>query len=163
MCIRDSDKLVEEISQFYTPDLVLIRTALNGFSVLLVRAFDGMEYGETGAHGLMNGFNTVMNIKQAKEQLHAIYRECLKQRSGEDKKYSALVLAVLQYVRGNVYGDISLERTARYFKDVYKRQVRSKREKAKSQGIKERIAEETKELHDDNRELIIKMTVNKNF
>lgn len=109
------DKLVEEISQFYTPDLVLIRTALNGFSVLLVRAFDGMEYGETGAHGLMNGFNTVMNIKQAKEQLHAIYRECLKQRSGEDKKYSALVLAVLQYVRGNVYGDISLERTARYF------------------------------------------------
>ena len=49
-----------------------------------------------------------------------------------------------------------------YDKEIAKGQdrlkrVRSKREKAKSQGIKERIAEETKELHDDNRELKLQM------
>ena len=45
-----------------------------------------------------------------------------------------------------------------YDKEIAKGQdrlkrVRSKREKAKSQGVKERIEEETKELRDDNREL----------
>lgn len=37
------------------------------------------------------------------------------------------------------------------------KRVRSKREKAKSQGVKERIAEETEELRDNNRELEIQM------
>lgn len=49
-----------------------------------------------------------------------------------------------------------------YDKEIAKGQdrlkrVRSKREKAKSQGIKERIDEETKELRDDNRELKLQM------
>ena len=53
-----------------------------------------------------------------------------------------------------------------YDKEIAKGQdrlkrVRSKREKAKSQGIKERIAEETKELHDDNRELKLQTTFQK--
>lgn len=37
------------------------------------------------------------------------------------------------------------------------KRVRSKREKAKSQGVKERIEEETKDLRDDNRELKLQM------
>ena len=49
-----------------------------------------------------------------------------------------------------------------YDKEIAKGQdrlkrVRSKREKAKSQGVKERIEEETKELRDDNRELKLQM------
>lgn len=93
-------------------------------------------------------------FSQKEEQLHQEVLKLEKTLAAEKKAVSDSVSSTVKKRREEIQESYDTE--IEKLQDKLKK-VRARREKAKNQGIKERIREETLELHEHNRELKVRM------
>lgn len=101
-----------------------------------------------------NAIENAERIKKSCEQLSVEEKQLERQLEAEKKALADEISFTIKKRQEEI--------TASYDKEIGKEQERlkkakAKREKAKNQGIKERIAEETAPLRDHNRELRLKI------
>lgn len=108
---KELEHVVENISSRYSQDILLIKSALLVFCILLMHKIDGMEF---CFEDIALKFNEVTDIKEAKKFLFGVYGVCMDRKNESRQKYSFLVNQFFEYIQTHKYEEISLYSAANY-------------------------------------------------